>query len=180
MKFLNKKKGFTLMELLVVVAIIGILATIVLASLNTAREKSQYAKSKTVVSQLRTQAEIFFLENNGYSSGTMYYCPTSFSSTPSNVYESEKFFLMMSSLAETEGIDDLNDIDSIVCSSSGPNNYAFGIRMNRFLNLQKHDNGDNYDRGLILCVDSNGQFTKFDSEIAAEFAFWCLPEGDRV
>jgi len=42
MKFLNKK-GFTLIELLVVISIISFLSSIVMASLNTAREKGRIA-----------------------------------------------------------------------------------------------------------------------------------------
>lgn len=43
MNFYNKQKGFTLIELLVVISIISLLSTIVMASLNAAREKSRIA-----------------------------------------------------------------------------------------------------------------------------------------
>ncbi len=42
------------MELLVVISIIGILSTVVLGRLNTAREKAQIAKAKLTISQLNT------------------------------------------------------------------------------------------------------------------------------
>ena len=44
--FLNKNKGFTLLELLVVVSLFGLLSTIVLASISSAREKGRIAAAK--------------------------------------------------------------------------------------------------------------------------------------
>lgn len=61
----NLKKGFTLIELLVVIAIIGILSGIVLASLNTARDKGANAAIKSNLNNARAQAELFY--DNGTS-----------------------------------------------------------------------------------------------------------------
>jgi len=60
MNRINLKKGFTLIELLVVIAIIGILSAVVLASLNTARDKASDASIKADLNNIRAQAELFY------------------------------------------------------------------------------------------------------------------------
>ena len=59
-----KNKGFTLIELLVVIAIIGILSAIVLASLDTARNKGADAAVKSNLDNARAQAENFYDSNS--------------------------------------------------------------------------------------------------------------------
>ena len=58
------KKGFTLIELLVVIAIIGILSAIVLASLDTARNKGADAAIKSNLDNARAQASNYYDTNS--------------------------------------------------------------------------------------------------------------------
>jgi prepilin-type N-terminal cleavage/methylation domain-containing protein len=58
------KNGFTLLELLVVISIIGTLASVVLASLNTSREKAQYAAARTEMRQISQAVVAAQIESN--------------------------------------------------------------------------------------------------------------------
>lgn len=62
MKELKSQRGFTLIELLVVISIIGLLSSIVLASLNSARTKAYLTKIKTDAHSIEIQISAKRLE----------------------------------------------------------------------------------------------------------------------
>ena len=65
---LNSKKGFTLIELIVVIAIIGIMSSIVLAAINITRGRGNDAKVKAQLSRARSSAELYYTSNtNSYN-----------------------------------------------------------------------------------------------------------------
>jgi prepilin-type N-terminal cleavage/methylation domain-containing protein len=55
----KKNKGFTLIELMVVIAIIAILATVVLVSLQSARDRATDTNRVSAVTQIRSYAEVY-------------------------------------------------------------------------------------------------------------------------
>jgi len=55
-----KNKGFTLIELLVVISIIGLLSSIVFASLNSARAKARDARRISDLDQLRLAQDMYY------------------------------------------------------------------------------------------------------------------------
>ncbi|MCK9393558.1 MAG: prepilin-type N-terminal cleavage/methylation domain-containing protein [Candidatus Paceibacterota bacterium] len=63
-----QNKGFTLIELLVVIAIIGILAGIIVVSMGGAQNAAKDAKVQSTLSQMRTAAQMYYMNNNNYTS----------------------------------------------------------------------------------------------------------------
>ena len=64
----NLNKGFTLVELLIVIAIIGVLSSVVLSSLNISRNKANDAKRIASIKQLQTALETYYNDNGQYPS----------------------------------------------------------------------------------------------------------------
>jgi prepilin-type N-terminal cleavage/methylation domain-containing protein len=64
--FKINNKGFTVLELLVVIGIIGLLTAIVLAFMAGARDKSKDALIKREMQEARSEAEIYHTEFNTY------------------------------------------------------------------------------------------------------------------
>lgn len=63
---IKNKKAFTLIELLIVIAIIGILASLIIANLSTARARARDAQRKAHFSQLQSALEMYFDKNGQY------------------------------------------------------------------------------------------------------------------
>lgn len=60
------KKGFTLIELIVVIAIIGVLSTLVINNLNDARVRARDAKRKEELSSLKTALRMYYNDHQAY------------------------------------------------------------------------------------------------------------------
>ena len=63
---MNQNKGFTLIEMLVVVAIIGLLSSVVLTGLGTARVKARDARRLSDVRHIQNALEIYYSDNDVY------------------------------------------------------------------------------------------------------------------
>src|SRR6056297_1325722 len=70
MKNQKDKKGFTLIELMVVVAIMGLLAALAVISLNNARQRARDARRISDVKQVQTALELYYLDNQEYPDST--------------------------------------------------------------------------------------------------------------
>lgn len=64
------QKGFTLLELLVVLAIIGILAGVIMLAVGSARVKARDAKRAGDIRQMVTALEQYYIQNAAYPTGS--------------------------------------------------------------------------------------------------------------
>lgn len=59
-------QGFSLIELLVVISIIGILSTLVMANLNSARERGRDVQRKSDLRNIQTALRLYYNDKAGY------------------------------------------------------------------------------------------------------------------
>ena len=64
--FLRNKKGFTLVELLVVISIIGLLAGMIIVNITVVRQKSRDSKRKADLASIQAALEMYNDQNSSY------------------------------------------------------------------------------------------------------------------
>lgn len=64
---LKFNKGFTLIELIIVIAIIGLITTIIVPKFSTTRKKSNDVSFRMELDNFRKKAEIYYSEGNTYT-----------------------------------------------------------------------------------------------------------------
>jgi general secretion pathway protein G len=58
--------GFTLIEIMVVILILGLLATLVVQSLRGATDRAKVTKAKADISEIKTALERYYMDNGSY------------------------------------------------------------------------------------------------------------------
>jgi prepilin-type N-terminal cleavage/methylation domain-containing protein len=62
----KKQRGFTIVELLIVIVVIGILATLVIVTFTGIQQKARDTKRKTDINALDSHTEAFYAQNGYY------------------------------------------------------------------------------------------------------------------
>lgn len=69
LRYFDSQKGFTLLELMVVIAIIAVLFSITVAGVGWYREKTKISTTEVLIKSVGRALDEYKLDNNGYPSG---------------------------------------------------------------------------------------------------------------
>lgn len=119
----NTKRGFTVIELLIVVGIIAILATLLIASLTSAKQKAQDKAIVANMLTIRSQAQLYYDGAGGQSYGPVQSYPVSNDCTL-GLYSADSVIAQtIAKLKQDRGTD-------LVACFSTPTTYAIVTKLN--------------------------------------------------
>ena len=135
------QRGFTLVELLVVVAIIGVLSSIVLVSLSTANSRGKDGAVQANLDSMRTQAQLYYNANGSYGSNASLVNDTGdcTTSTAGTVFADTRVRLQIAATNFANGG------GSVTCNVA-----ALGAAYAAYAQLPS------FSTATYFCVDSNG------------------------
>ncbi len=156
---MNKNKGFTLIEVLTVIMIIAILASIVLVSLDTARQRTRDVTIQNQVGQLRSLAEASFTFEKGYQEFKK--------ASEGEGTDGPAFNRAKEKIGEMSELEE-DFLHVHFSSDKNPNHYCMYARLTR-------------NENEIFCVDSRGDAGIINTEGGTPFCdgnIKCREEGD--
>jgi prepilin-type N-terminal cleavage/methylation domain-containing protein len=133
-------RAFTLIELLVVISIIGMLSSVVLSSLNSARNKARNATVKNQLSQARTAAALLF-ENTG-SFDTLCTAGTNTGDMYRTAHANGTLTADQSMCISSAQANCFNNLTNVNCAVAPTGRWAMVVQLR--------------GTGTWFCVDSNG------------------------
>lgn len=156
MNTLKNKKGFTLVELLVVISIISLLTSVILASLNDAKKKSADAARVRSMTELRSALQMYHSDKGYYPSGL------TLSSDLVNYIKTINTEIVYNG---TMGIDG----SGAPCNTSGPTcvGYHMGIKLEKSGNTVLNSDKDIETNGVVPDGLSSVASCGIDSSITA-------------
>lgn len=126
------KKGFTLIELMVIVAIVGLMSILILAFLGTARSKGNDAAIKVNLNTIKNQAELYYATKGGgtYATGVSTdahptSCDSMMSAAQQNVFKDAHVARGLTAEYKIHG----SDWSKVLCANDlGSNTYAVAVK----------------------------------------------------
>ncbi len=112
---MKNKKGFTLIELMIVVAIIGILAAIAIPDFLKFQAKAKQSEAKSNLGAIFTTQVAYFGENNTYGGGSDCFTYIAWSAEGENLYS---YFCDSDTIVNKKGPDTSGDMPGNVLTTT--------------------------------------------------------------